>query len=65
MEMNKQKIEKELDRLDWTKYDLAKAMGVKPQWIYRLMSNDYDGVTLKTVSKIATALDLDPKDLIK
>lgn len=64
MELNKTKIDKELKRLGWSKYKLAELMGVKPQWVYQLFKPTYDGVTLKTVEKIAIALDFDPKDLI-
>jgi len=64
MELHREKIIKELGRLGWTKYHLGKAMGVSRQWIYAVLDPKYNGVTLKTVDKIAKALDFDPKDLI-
>ena len=64
MELNKDKINKELKRLGWSKYKLGEKMGVNRQWIYQLMDRKYNGVTLKTIDKIAKALDFDPKDLI-
>lgn len=65
MKLNKQKILKEIDRLGITKYELAKRMTVKHQWVYKVLSDDYEGCTLKTVDRFADALDFDPKDLLK
>ena len=64
MELNKDKIDKELRRLGWSYADFADKLGVKRQWVYQLMAQNYNGTTLKTVQKIATALEYDPKDLI-
>jgi len=64
MEINTRKIQIELDRLKWTRYRLAKEMGVKTQWVYYVMSGKQNGFTFRTVERIATALGLDPKDLI-
>ena len=64
MELNIQKIESELTRIGWTKYRLGKEMGVNRQWIYQVLSAKYNGVTLRTIEKIAKALNFDPKDLI-
>ena len=64
MELNKGKIKKELTRLGWSYFQFGEKMGVKRQWVYQLMDPKYNGVTLKTVQKLADALDFDPKDLI-
>lgn len=64
MKLNIEKIDKELKRLGWTKYQLAMKMEVKPQWIYQILSSKYNGLTLKSIDKIAKALELDSKDLI-
>ena len=64
MKLNKDKINKELARLGWSYYRLGEEMRVKRQWVYQLMAPKYDGVTLKTIEKLANALDFDPKDLI-
>ena len=64
MKLNKGKIKKELARLGWSYYRLGEEMKVKRQWVYQLMDPKYNGVTLKTIEKLANALDFDPKDLI-
>ena len=64
MKLNKDKINKELARLGWSYYRLGEEMKVKRQWVYQLMDPKYNGVTLKTIEKLADALDFDPKDLI-
>ncbi len=64
MKLNKGKINKELARLGWSYYRLGEEMKVKRQWVYQLMDPKYNGVTLKTIEKLANALDFDPKDLI-
>ena len=63
MRLNKRKINLELERLGWSKYRLAKEIGVKRQWIYAILANS-GGCTLKTVDRIGQALGVDPKDLI-
>ena len=63
MELNKRKINIELARLKWTKYRLAKEMGVTRQWVYRILGRT-GGCTLRTVDRIAKALGADPKDLL-
>ena len=64
MEINKVKINKELERLGWSYIDLAEAMNKKRQWVYHKLKYDQRGTTFKTVESFAKALDLDPKDLI-
>jgi len=49
--------------LGWSKYRLAQEMGVKRQWVYVVLKRK-GGNTLSTVSKIANALGVDPKELL-
>lgn len=63
MELNRNKINRELERRGWTKYRLAKELRVTPQWAYFILSNP-KSLTFKTVEKLAKVLDFDPKDLI-
>jgi transcriptional regulator with XRE-family HTH domain len=63
MKINTSKIEKELKRLGWSKYRLAKKMKVRHQWVYFILS-DSKNCTLRTIENIANALEMDPKDLI-
>ncbi len=62
MKLNTRKIELELERLGWSKYRLAKEMNRTPAWIYYLFQAD--NTSLKTIDSIASAMGLDPKDLI-
>jgi len=65
MELNLDKIEKELRRRGWSKVRLAREMGEKRQWPYAILkASKADNLTLRTVTKIAKALDFDPKDLL-
>ena len=64
MRLHLKKIDRELKRLGWSKYKLGEMMGVRPQWVYQILDPEYMGTTLKTIDKIARALDFDPKDLI-
>ena len=63
MELNIRKIKLELERLGWTKYRLAKEMGVKHQWVYYIIQHP-ESCTLKTVTKFGEALGIDPRDLV-
>ena len=66
MQLHKSKILLELERLGWTQTELAKRMKVSRQLVNRhLMSENGVGITLKTIDRMADALGLDPKDLIK
>jgi transcriptional regulator with XRE-family HTH domain len=66
MKLNKTKILLELERLGWTQTELAKRMGSSRQLVNRhLLSDESVGITLKTIDKMADAMGLDPKDLIK
>ena len=65
MKINTKKIHLEIKRLGWTSYRLAKEMGRKPQWVYYVLTGNHkSGLTFKTVERFASALGLDPKDLI-
>ena len=60
MKMNIDIIEKELKKRDWSKYHLAKEMGINPNTLY---SNLEKG-SFKTVESIAKILGLSEKDLV-
>ena len=64
MKLNTNKIMSELKRLGWSKYKLAKIMGIANQTVYKILNSDGTGYTFKTVERFATALNLDSKDLI-
>lgn len=64
MRLNIEKINSELGRLGKSKYWLGQKMGVRPQWVYQILDPKYNGITLKSIEKIAVALGFDPKDLI-
>jgi len=65
MQLSIDKIRKELERTGTTPAQLARDMGSKPQWIDQILSGTGRTHTLRTIEKIARALDLDPRDLIK
>ena len=64
MELHREKIKIELERFGWTEADLAKRMGVHRQYLNRIMVGDI-GISLKGIDRIANALGLSGKDLIK
>ena len=64
MELHREKIRIELERLGWTETDLAKRMGVHKQYLNRIMVGDM-GISLYGIDRIANALGLSGKDLIK
>ena len=64
MELNRTKIRLELERLGWSELKLAKRAKSHRQWLNRIMVGKA-GISLKGVEKIADALGLDPKDLLK
>ena len=63
MELHKSKIRLEMEKNGWNESELARRMGVSRQAVFAFFRRD--GITLKTIDKIADALGLDPKDLIK
>ena len=64
MELHREKIKIELERLGWTEADLARRMKVHRQYLNRIMVGDM-GISLKGIDRIANALGLSGKDLIK
>ena len=65
MKLNIKKIISELKRLGWSKYKLAKIMGIANQTVYKILNSDGTGYTFKTVERFAAALNIDSKDLIQ
>jgi len=65
MELNVRKIELELERMGWSMAELARQMGSHRQLVHRFMTRTENGLTLKTVERIAEALGVPAKDLIK
>jgi len=63
MKLNVEKIIKRLEELGWTRYRLAQELDVCHQTVYRTLSNP-QSITLSTVSKYATVLDLPIQDII-
>ena len=65
MELNISKILIEMERLGWNQSELARRMDVDRQLVHRFLKNGTGGITIKTIDKIADALGLDPKVLLK
>ena len=65
MELNVRKIELELERMGWSMAELARQMGAHRQLVHRFMTKKENGLTFKTVERIADALGIPAKDLIK
>ena len=63
MKLDKTKIKLEMEKNGWNASELARRMGVSRQAISKIFSGN--GITLKTIDKIADALGLNPKDLMK
>ena len=64
MELHRERIKIELERLDWTQAELCRRMKVKRQWLNRIMVGKR-GISLGGIDKIANVLGLSGKDLIK
>ena len=66
MELHKTKIRLEMEKNRWNPSELARRMGVSRQRISKML-NESTGkrITLHSIERIADALGLDPKDLIK
>ena len=62
MKLNTIKILKEMVARGLVIEDLAEKIGKKPPALYALLSKKT--TTLKTISLIGEALDIDPKDLL-
>ena len=65
MELNREKIKNELTRLGWTESELARHLIMHRQQLNKLLKPGSPGMTLQTIDRIADALGLDAKDLIK
>jgi len=63
MEINIEKIEKELKRRNWGKAQLAQESKLSRQTLYDIFKSKT--CSLKTISNIAVALEYDPKDLLQ
>ena len=68
MRLNTLKIIEETEKLGWSRYRLAKEMGMANQTVYKILVSDARkenvSYTFKTVEKFAKTLLIDPKDLI-
>ena len=64
MEFNRERVKKEISNLNIKEAELAKRMGVHRQYLNRIMVGDM-GVSLKGIDRIANALGLTGKDLIR
>ena len=66
MELHTHKILSELKKAGRTQAWLARKINAKPQWINEILRLKPKGSrTFNTVEKLATALGVNPKDLIK
>ena len=66
MEFNVEKLEAHRIVLNENPRDFAKKIGVSHQWYYAVISGKkLLNPRIKTIDKIADALGLDPKDLLK
>jgi plasmid maintenance system antidote protein VapI len=67
MELNINKIEREMKRLGWRPIDFARELNVSRQRVSFILNRAEwnTTVTLKTIEKIAAVFGMDPKDLIK
>ena len=66
MKLKIKKVKDELTRIKKSQAWLAQQMGVKPQWVHQILK-DHDSIshTLRTIERVADALNIDPKDLIE
>ena len=64
MELNKRKIELEMERLNWNQSELARRMGVQRQAVNRYLGDKQVGISLKMIAKFADALGISAKDLL-
>jgi transcriptional regulator with XRE-family HTH domain len=62
MQINIQKLERERSRLGMTKAQFSDHFGLSISTYSKILSNK--STALKTLTKIAVMLDLDPKDLL-
>jgi len=62
MKLNIEKINRELKRLGWNKPRLAKELGITRQGVYYYLLSK---PTIWKVERLACALGLEPKDLLR
>ena len=62
MTVNVEKIIQEMEHTNWTIAELADHAGIPRQTLYLILKTE--AAQLKTLTKIAEALDLDGKDLL-
>jgi len=62
MELNIEKIDRELKRLGLSKYTLAQKMGINKETIYSIFRRK--STKISTINEIAKILDVDPRDLL-
>jgi DNA-binding Xre family transcriptional regulator len=64
MNINIQKIKKEMAKNGWNYTRLAKEMGISKQRLHFIFSPKYKSHTLRTIERFAQVLELEPKDLL-
>ena len=62
IQLNTEKIKRELKLRGWSQQDLAKELGVTRQAVNSMMRRKSAG--LRLLGRVAMALDYDPKDLL-
>jgi DNA-binding Xre family transcriptional regulator len=66
MELKVEKILFELNRMDKNMSWLAYKLGTSRQWVYELLIKEPKASrTFRTLEKLGTALDIEPKDLLR
>jgi len=63
MKINSEKIIKELERIGWSKYRLAKELNMTRQGIYSLLLRRT--CPFSKLDKLAAILNYEPKDLLE
>lgn len=62
--LNTQRVKKELKRNGWSTYRFAVNLGCSQQAVSSILSKKHPQPCLKTISKWASVLLVDPKDLL-
>ena len=63
MELNVRKIKAEMKRQGWRQEDLAARLNITRQAVGYYLAHP-DSLSFKTITKLAIAMDMDPKDLL-
>lgn len=61
MRINVERIDKELEARGWSRYRLARELGVNPNTIYSVLKAG----SFRTVEKISAVLDVPEMDLVE